>query len=114
MHGIRRVAVVIRVYRFRLYPSAAQERDLVWTLDCLRYFYNACLQERRDGYKAGAKITKASQEKAITVIKNDPCCPDYAGVHTHLMQDVVDRCDKAFKAFFRRVKAGTTPGYPRF
>jgi putative transposase len=30
------------------------------------------------------------------------------------LQDVVQRVDRAFQAFFRRVKAGETPGYPRF
>jgi putative transposase len=30
------------------------------------------------------------------------------------LQDVLKRLDKAFDNFFRRVKAGETPGYPRF
>jgi putative transposase len=35
-------------------------------------------------------------------------------VHSHLLQTVVQDLDKAFEAFFRRVKAGEKPGYPRF
>ena len=31
-----------------------------------------------------------------------------------MLQDVLRRLDKSFKAFFRRVKAGKAPGYPRF
>ncbi len=39
----------------------------------------------------------------------------YAGqLHSHILQVVVQDLDKAFQAFFRRVKAGETPGYPRF
>ena len=83
-------------------------------LGCLRFLYNACLQERRDAYKAGVKVSKSTQEKAITVIKNDPGCPDYANIHTHLLQDVVKRVDRSFQNFFDRVKAGKKPGYPRF
>jgi putative transposase len=30
------------------------------------------------------------------------------------LQDVIQRVDRAFQAFFRRVKNGETPGYPRF
>lgn len=105
---------MIRVDKFRLYPSHAQEKELLRTLDALRYFYNACLQERRAGYAASVRITKASQERAITTIKNDAACTDYAGIHTHLLQDAVARIDRAFDGFFRRVKAGQTPGYPRF
>jgi putative transposase len=40
--------------------------------------------------------------------------PEYAEVHSQVLQDVVQRVDRAFQAFFRRVKNGETPGYPRF
>jgi putative transposase len=40
--------------------------------------------------------------------------PEYTAVHSQVLQDVVQRVDRAFQAFFRRVKAGETPGYPRF
>jgi hypothetical protein len=30
------------------------------------------------------------------------------------LQDVVLRVDRAFQAFFRRIQAGETPGYPAF
>ena len=36
------------------------------------------------------------------------------GVHSQVLQNVQERVDLAFKAFFRRVKAGEKPGYPRF
>ena len=37
-----------------------------------------------------------------------------AQLHSHILQVVVQDLDKAFQAFFRRVKSGETPGYPRF
>ena len=40
--------------------------------------------------------------------------PQFVAVYCHVLQDVVRRVDLAFKAFFRRVKAGETPCYPRF
>ena len=40
--------------------------------------------------------------------------PEYASIHTHLLQDAITRLDRAYRAFFRRVKAGETPGFPRF
>jgi putative transposase len=39
--------------------------------------------------------------------------PELSEVHAHLLQNVAHRVDLAFRAFFRRVKAGETPGYPR-
>lgn len=104
---------MLRVYRFRLYPTRLQEESFWHTLDLLRGIYNAGLEERRDAWrKQGVSVTRAMQEKALTEIKHT--CPAYAGVHTHLLQDVTTRLDRAFQAFFRRVKAGQTPGFPRF
>jgi putative transposase len=40
--------------------------------------------------------------------------PEYRDLHSQVQQDVLRRVDKAFQAFFRRVKAGEKPGYPRF
>src|SRR4029078_11193636 len=40
--------------------------------------------------------------------------PEYRDVFSQVLQDVLHRVDKAFGAFFRRVKAGEKPGYPRF
>jgi putative transposase len=41
-------------------------------------------------------------------------CGDLALVNFASCQDVLRRVDKAFQAFFRRVKAGQKAGYPRF
>ena len=39
---------------------------------------------------------------------------NFNGIYAHCLQDVLRRLDKSYKAFFRRVKAGEEPGYPRF
>lgn len=104
---------VIRVYRFRLYPTKAQRASLAETCERLRELYNASLQERRDAYaKTGKSPSAYDQHKALPEIR--ALRPEYKAIHTHLMQDAITRLDRAFQAFFRRVKAGETPGYPRF
>src|SRR5437764_8090702 len=40
--------------------------------------------------------------------------PEYEAIYSQVLQDVLHLVDKAFQAFFRRVKAGQQPGYPRF
>ena len=99
-------------YTFRLYPTKAQEARLLDILEKCRLLYNAALQERRDGYKKGIKVNHKTQEKALTEIKNTN--PEYSEIHTHILQDVTTRIDRAFQNFFRRVKNGEIPGYPRF
>lgn len=115
---------MIVVHKYRLYETRKQRREFNRIVGCLRYLYNACLQERRDGYRAGVKITARTQEQAIPIFKNDPECPDYKDVHSHFLQDAVTRMEHSFDNFFERVKenkvrvaAGQKPkpaGYPRF
>jgi putative transposase len=109
---------VRRVYRYRLYPTPAQDRALRGTLALLRELYNAALQERRDAYRAtGKSPTCYDQQKRLIEVRQ--LRPEFADLHTHLLQDALTRLDRAFAAFFRRcadTKAGTRvkPGYPRF
>jgi len=102
-----------RVFKYRLYPTRAQKGkldELTWRL---REFYNAVLEHRREAYRKQRVSIKASdQAKEIPAIRE--VRPEYAEIHSHLLQDVVTRVDRAFQAFFRRVAAGEKPGYPRF
>lgn len=102
-----------RVYDYRLSPTPAQARVLDATLEQLRLFYNAALQERREAYdKLGLSLRLGDQEKSVKLVK--ALCPEYDALHTHLYQDALDRLDKAFAHFFARHKAGLKGGFPRF
>nr|WP_041220756.1 RNA-guided endonuclease TnpB family protein [Deinococcus geothermalis] len=103
----------LKTFRYRLRPTKAQEATLTEQLQLCRNLYNAALQERRDAYrKAGKTVTAYDQMKYLTEIKE--ALPEYKSVYSQVLQDVLKRLEKAFGAFFRRVKAGQTPGYPRF
>jgi putative transposase len=103
----------MKAFRYRLNPTQVQEAALNEQLRLCRTLYNAALQERRDAYKkAGKTITGYDQMKHLSEIKE--ALPEYKGVYSQTLQDVLKRLDKAFQAFFRRVKAGQIPGYPRF
>jgi putative transposase len=60
----------------------------------------------------GISLTYYHQKAELPGIKE--AMPEYSEVHSQVLQDVVLRVERAFQAFFRRVKAGETPGYPRF
>jgi putative transposase len=78
-----------------------------------RHVYNAAIEERRDAWqKCGVSVGYYQQKAELPPIKAE--MPEYAEVHSQVLQDVVQRVDRAFQAFFRRVKNGETPGYPRF
>jgi putative transposase len=102
-----------QAYKFRLYPTKKQAQALHWTLDRARELYNAALQERRDAYRmAGKSLTYYDQANQLPEIK--AIREEYRDIHSQVLQEVLRRVDKAMKAFFRRVKVGEKPGYPRF
>jgi putative transposase len=57
-------------------------------------------------------VSEATQSAQLPVVKE--ARPEYRGIHSQVLQDVLTRLDRAFQRFFARVKAGETPGYPRF
>ncbi len=102
-----------QAYKFRLYPTRKQAQALTWTLERCRELYNAALQERRDAYRmAGKSITYYDQANQLPDIKE--IREEYREIHSQVLQDVLRKADKAFKAFFARCKRGKTPGYPRY
>jgi putative transposase len=102
-----------RTLKFRLYPNRQQRERLQATLDVCRELYNAGLQERRDAWSSQRKgigyPAQANQLGDIKAIRDD-----VRAVHSQVLQDVLRRLDKAFKAFFLRCKRGQVPGFPRF
>ena len=102
-----------QAYKFRMYPTKKQSQALTWTLDRARELYNAALQERRDAYRmAGKHINYYDQADQLPDIKD--IREEYKDIHSQVLQDVLRKADKAFKAFFARCKRGDTPGFPRF
>lgn len=102
-----------KTLRYRLYPAKTQEARLNATLETGRRWYNACLKERRHTYQEhGESVSVYAQLARVNELKREN--PYATDIHSHVLQGVVQDLGKAFDAFFRRVKAGETPGYPRF
>lgn len=122
---------VRKAYKFRLYPSKKLVEKLQWVLDRCRELYNAALQERRDAYEIRVKrhpnyyneewrkqaakectISLYDQYKDLTEAKT--IREEYQDIPIAVLRDPLQRVHRAYQAFFRRVKAGQAPGYPRF
>jgi len=105
--------VVMRKTTFAFRPSKRQERGLHRLLSVAFEVYNAGLQERRDTYRlAGKTVTLHEQFGALTGTRE--VRPDAFDFGLQPLRGSLRRLDEAMAAFFRRVKAGETPGYPRF
>jgi putative transposase len=104
---------VIKTYKFRIYPTRAQQEKLEQQLALCCELYNAAVQERRDAYRIAHKsITYIDQQNQLPEIKEIHV--EFREMHSQVSQDVLRRVEKAFDNFFRRVKSGEQPGYPRF
>ena len=103
----------IRVYKYRLYPTKPQEAAMFETLRLTRTLYNAALEQRISAYKKqGKTVTGYDQQKELTALKE--ACPEFEAVYSHVLQEPLERLDKAYKRFFARIKRGEQAGFPRF
>ncbi|MDF2924063.1 MAG: hypothetical protein K0R57_2977 [Paenibacillaceae bacterium] len=100
-------------YKYRLYPNKEQHKRLDFTLERCRLLYNRLLDERIHAYRdEGKSLTYYDQANTFNERKEE--IPALKHVHSQVLQDVAKRLDKAFQSFFRRVKNGEKPGFPRF
>src|SRR5437588_7148427 len=99
-----------KTFKYRIYPNKATEQKLFWTLSRCRELYNAALSERRDAYQyTGKSISYYEQKRDLPEIKA-VLRPEYQAIHSQVLQDVLLRLERAYKSFFRRVKAGEEAG----
>jgi hypothetical protein len=104
---------VQKTFKYKLKPTPEQEQAMAFVVRRCRELYNAALQERKEAWqKRGISVSVADQSAQLPAIKE--VRPEYHGIHSQVLQDVLARLDKAFQAFFRRIRTGQTPGYPRF
>jgi putative transposase len=102
-----------RTYKFRLYPTRVQREHLFNTIRVCKELYNDALQEKRDAYKTHkVSISCFDQINQLPEIKTFDI--GIASLYSQVAQDVLKRLDKTYKAFFSRIKKGTTAGFPRF
>ena len=100
-------------YKYRLYPSKAQVTRLNETLETCRQVYNWILSDREEEYKITKKSpTVFTQQRRIKVFRET--WKELQLVYSQVLQNVVVRVDKAYQGFFRRLKKGDKPGYPRY
>ena len=100
-------------YKFRIYPSAEQQTLIQKTFGCARYVYNHFLNLRKETYEAsGETIGYVKSSALLTQLKKELTW--LKEVDSIPLQESLRDLDFAYQGFFRRVKNGEKPGYPRF
>jgi putative transposase len=102
-----------KTYKYRLYPTTKQKKALQLSLDACRWVYNKTLETRKQAWEERKEfLSRYDTSNFLTEWKKENSFLENA--YSQCLQDVTMRVDLAFRAFFRRIKAGETPGYPRF
>ncbi len=122
---------VNRKVSYKLYPNKAQTEALFGMLVLHQRLYNACLEHRKKAYDEWRKKIERyrdltdeekrqvnydcsyyGQSRQLAEVRRE--LPEYRNLSVNSLRTTLNRIDWAFKAFFRRVKAGDKPGFPRF
>lgn len=107
------MTLVARKVVYRMCPSQRQEAALLDALGLHQRLYNAALEQRITAYRMrGKSVSAGEQSRELTELRAE--FPEYAALNAQSAQVTLKRLDLAFQAFFRRVKAGETAGFPRF
>lgn len=105
---------MIKVYRYRLYPTKKQSNSLMIQLDGHRFLYNQALAQRKEVYEQTGKGVSYAAQATRLLPKLKKNNEDIALCNYSSLQQTLRRLDKSFKAFFCRIKSGEKAGYPRF
>lgn len=102
-----------KTYKYRLYPNSSQRFRLNRVLELCRWVYNETITIRKETWEQNQKsLTKYDTMKMLPIWKLQK--PELKEVHSQVLQNVCERVDFAFRAFFRRLKNKEKPGYPRY
>ncbi len=103
----------MRVKKIKLVPTPHQKGVLTKMLAEHRFLYNHCLALKIDAYNTEKKILSCFDliKSEIKKLKTEG---KFETSNYSSLQQTVRRLDKAYQSFFRRIKTGGSPGFPRF
>src|SRR5260370_35440347 len=106
---------VHKTFKYKLQPTAEQQRQLEAVVWRCRMLYNTALEQRITwGRRAqGVSTSRFQQEAELKEVR--AAFPEYAAIHSHLLHHVLARLETTYQAFFRRghrVHPGRVPRSP--
>jgi putative transposase len=104
---------VRKTFKYKLLPAPTHEQVLETVVSRCRTLYNTAPDEHKTAWdRCHVSVTYYQQKADSPDLKAK--FPEYAEVHSQVLQGVLLRLERAFAAFFQRLISGETPGYPRF
>lgn len=104
---------IVKSYNFRLYPNESQKVMIEKTFGCKRFVYNHFLAKSIEDYQLCRKSNSYNQNsRDLTSLKRE--LNWLSEVDSWATQNALRDLDSAYQNFFRRVKQGQKPGFPKF
>jgi putative transposase len=102
-----------KTFKYKLNRTPEQERGFERVLVLCRHLYTVALEQRITAWqRCHVSVSRYQQEAELKDIRAE--FPEYAAVHSHVLQGVLARLDRTYQAFFRRVQQGEKAGFPHF
>lgn len=110
-----------RVYRYRLYPNPNQEERLGWWLELQRQLWNMALIWRDGAWKYAdeeererLKTTNWRRLQTAELVELKKDRPEFRELPASTPETAIKKLDEAYRAAFKRLKAGEKPGFPKW
>ena len=103
-----------RKVTYRLYPGREQVKGLWLMFHGHRDLYNSLIEQRRSAWLQQQRRHLSFTDQCAEITRLRAEAPFWQKFNAQSMQVTAKRVDLAFKAFFRRVRQGEKPGFPRF
>lgn len=104
---------IVKAYKVRLYPTNNQKILIEKTFGCSRFVYNYFLDQSIKKYEAdGTSSTYNQNSNQLTELKKDLVW--LKEVDSDALQYSLRNLNTAYENFFRRIKSGNVPGFPKF
>ena len=102
-------------YSYRIYPSKSQKKKIEKTFEAVCFVYNHFLDEKIRIYKEEERsINVFEMSRMLTEFKREPENAWLYEVNSGALLNAIKDLDRAYQNFFKRVKRGEKPGFPKY
>jgi putative transposase len=107
---------ILTTYRYRLDPTAEQERLLNQFAGARRFIWNWALNRKREHFRQTGKTLSYKELAAeLTQLKQQPATAWLCEIDSQLLQQALRDLENAFQQFFRRLRnREKKTGFPKF
>ncbi len=107
--------ILKKCFKFRLRPNKKQANLFAQFAGACRWIYNRGLAKRKEVWEnAKVSLSVYDQNRELTQLKQEEETQWLQTIHSQVLQQALGDLELTYQAFFRRVKSGETPGFPKF